>query len=124
MSRFVISFSLLLLLTAGIVVNAHAVTGYLGAVASGLDALPTEESAIEDAAKKSAELSDDWEARLFFLSLSIGQEELRECTSSLRFTADYAKAGDCGQYAAYLDDAKMRVRTLMARESISFENLV
>ena len=124
MQRFLISFSLLLALTAAVIVNAHCVTGYLRTVSQSLEALPVGEDAIEEAAKKSAELSDDWEAHLFFLSLSIGLEELQTCTSTLRYTADYAKAGDAGQYVAYLDDAKGRVRALLSRESFSFENVV
>lgn len=124
MRRFLISVFLLLALTAGVVVNAHCVTGYLRTVSQSLEALPVGEEALEEAAKKSVGVADDWEAHLFFLSLSIGQNELQGCTSALRFTADYAKTGDTGQYAACLDDAKERVRALLSRESFSFENVV
>ncbi len=127
MRSMIVSLCFFLLSIITVSVNSYFVTSYLGQTIELLEEMPTEIDKSSDRTEfyiKMNEITDMWDKRLGFLSLSINLAELRDCTVALENFAAYTVADDPADYSSNLSEALLRIKTLYRRERISFSNII
>ncbi|MBR5307904.1 MAG: DUF4363 family protein [Clostridia bacterium] len=127
MKSFVVSLIFLGITAITVAVNCVYVTGVLGKMDEALSALPE----ISDTAEIPREVSDRvhglfdfWQRHRRFLALTINQAELRDCTAALGNLAVFCDSRTPADYDAALSESRLRISTLLSRESFTLENII
>ena len=127
MRSMIVSLCFFILSLTTVAVNSYFVTSYLGQTIELLEQLPSEIGKDDDRTAfdlKAREITDAWNKRLSFLSLSINIAELRDCTIALENFASYTVSDDPSDYSSNLSEALLRIKTLYYREKILFSNII
>lgn len=127
MRSMIVSFCFFTVSLTAVVINSFFVTSHFERILGLIDELPTElseEVPHDEIQKKTEEISELWNRKLHFLSLSINAAELRESTISIENLSAFESSEDVSDFLASISEATLRVRTLYERERISFLNIV
>ena len=126
MKSFLISGIFLAVFVAATGINCYFVTDILGETYESLSEL----SLLPDDADDSAFLSDStmildyWNSKKSFLSLTVNDAELRDCTISLENLRQRSVSSDSADRKAALYEARTRICALFIRERFSLANIL
>ncbi len=126
MKSFLISLTFLAALVIGAAFNCNYVTDILSYTNNTLSQLCLDAGKIsnDSFSEKAVAILDFWNSKKSFLSFSINDAELRDCTIALQNLSEFSFSDDISQRNASLREAKSRIDTLFRRENFSFVNIL
>lgn len=127
MKSFIVSITIFAFTVTVVVANSFAVTERLDEIISVLDSLPNADSDADDLSSFTEEterICTLWRNERKFLSLSVREEELRECTTAIEGLYAYCLSDSVPDYNASLSQCRNLLHTLRRRESFAFINII